>query len=548
MPSPSSLIKKPNLSVTTLSPRPSSAQPNALTLDQLDYLNMVGEKRPYPGHSPDPYASGRKIARCDVASYHPMSNGGRSSNPTSRRSSNSQSMPLGQTELGISRSRDGDTSLQGIPKTLEKFVVAVLKHSQSSQHLKNVETDYEDMLPRHKDFPALGDQKTAQLNQARKDFETTTIQTAEATTLLLDALKGHFSEPSAPVSHQDCISRSEFDTIKEELRAGRVDSREIQGLCDENRNMKKRLHELEDILNREGRSARRTEDRFLSLEKSNRATTTAVESACQNHALLHDQTNKDRLSFRTRCSVLESEMEKSKSKFKELTQATESIRYTLVGHSNKSKSEHEEQARDLDLVRSNIAALQQKLDKEIDNQPKDTLAVSALTFTLNKIESRLSTAEESMKSLSEDVLGREGVFTNQLEEIQSDVDKLQVKLNNMQTNNDEEDLGKRVVGENIQYLKLSVDVLTTNVTRIEEQGASQGVPEDLKQHLEYISKTVETHIDLLQRHEVRLNSVTTDDLYRQMESQFRQNYGVPAELRGLIQRQNKLESALRTRK
>jgi hypothetical protein len=140
------------------------------------------------------------------------------------------------------------------------------------------------------------------------------------------------------------------------------------------------------------------------------------------------------------------------------------------------------------------------------------------------------------------------VFTDQLDEIQSNVDRLQVELSHMQANNDEETLEKRVISENIQHLKLSMDALTTNVNRIEEQGASQGVPEDLKQHLEYISKTVETHIDLLQRHEIRLNSVTTDDLCRQMESQFRQNYGVPAELRGLIQRQNKLESTLRTRK
>jgi TolA-binding protein len=470
-----------------------------------------------------------------------MSNGARSSNPTSRRSSFSQPMPPVQTGLGISRSRDGDTNLQGLPKTLESFVVAILKHDQSSQHLKNVETDYQDMLPRHKDFPALGTQKITRLSQARQDFEATTAQTAEATTLLLDALKGHFSEPSGPTSHQDCISRSEFNTFKDEIRAGRADPREIQGLRDENRNMKKRLGELEDILAREGRSVKRTEDRFLSLEKLNRATKTAVESACQDHALLHEQTNKDRLSFRTRCSVLEGEMDKNKSKSKELTQATESIRSTLDNH-------FEEQARDLNLVRSNIEALQQKLDIEMAKQPNDTPDVSALTSTLYKIESRLVAAEDSIKSVSEDVVGREGVFTDQLDEIQSNVDRLQVELSHMQANNDEETLEKRVISENIQHLKLSMDALTTNVNRIEEQGASQGVPEDLKQHLEYISKTVETHIDLLQRHEIRLNSVTTDDLCRQMESQFRQNYGVPAELRGLIQRQNKLESTLRTRK
>jgi hypothetical protein len=129
----------------------------------------------------------------------------------------------------------------------------------------------------------------------------------------------------------------------------------------------------------------------------------------------------------------------------------------------------------------------------------------------------------------------------------------------LQTINEEQNLERRALSERVQHLGLSTDILTADVARIEElelsirnelqtaidelkQGALERVPEDLKPQLDYISKTVETHIDLLQRHELRLNSVTTDGLYQQMESQFRQSYGTPAELRGIVQRQTKVEA------
>jgi DNA repair exonuclease SbcCD ATPase subunit len=518
---------------------------------------MVGEnlKRPYPAYSPDPSTSSRKIARYDDASTYQPS---RSSNPSSRRSSFSQPAHPGHA---IPRSRDGNPDLQGVPKTLENFIVAISKHTQSSQHLKNAESDYENMLPRYKDFPAFGTQKTSRLSQARKDFETTDAQITQATSSLLDALKEHFPEQSGPVSHQDCVSRSEFNQIKERLRADRADAREVERLREENHDMKKRLDKMEDLLKHKFRSFEKSENRLADLEKSSRATTKAVDSAGKEHALLQDQTTKDRLSFRTRCSALENEMDKSRSKHKDITQTTDSIQSTLDDHVLKNTLQREEQTRVLDLCRSNIEAFQQKLDVEINSRLKDTPTVSdpIPTSAIKNIESRLMAAERSVKALEQDASGENSIINEQLDELQSHMDKLQVKMDELQTNHKEGTLEKRSISEKVEDIRLSRDTLIADIARIEElnlsiktelqtsieqvkQGTLQGVPEDLKQHIEYINKTMETHIELLQRHEVRLNSVTTDDLYRQMESQFRQSYGVPAELRGLIQRQTKLES------
>jgi chromosome segregation ATPase len=318
---------------------------------------------------------------------------------------------------------------------------------------------------------------------------------------------------------------------------------------------------MQDLLKHKIRSFEKSENRLTDLEKSSRATTKAVDSAGKEHALLQDQTTKDRLSFRTRCSALENEMDKSRSKHKDITQTTDSIQSTLDDHVLKNTLQREEQTRVLDLCRSNIEAFQQKLDVEINSRLKDTPTVSdpIPTSTIKNIESRLMAAERSVKALEQDASGENSIINEQLDELQSHMDKLQVKMDELQTNHEEGTLEKRSISEKVEDIRLSRDTLIADIARIEElnlsiktelqtsieqvkQGTLQGVPEDLKQHIEYINKTMETHIELLQRHEVRLNSVTTDDLYRQMESQFRQSYGVPAELRGLIQRQTKLES------
>ncbi|KAH0175043.1 glycosyltransferase family 2 protein, partial [Aureobasidium melanogenum] len=61
--------------------------------------------------------------------------------------------------------------------------------------------------------------------------------------------------------------------------------------------------------------------RLAKIEEVNKATSRTISSAVENHKALQDQTVKDRLSFRTRCSALEDYMERNKAKHKENTQA-----------------------------------------------------------------------------------------------------------------------------------------------------------------------------------------------------------------------------------
>lgn len=454
-----------------------------------------------------------------------MSNGDRLSNPSFRRSSFSQ--PRQPPQMGHS------LDMEAIPKVLETFILAVFKHSQSSQHLKNVETDYESMLPRHNEFPALGTQRVTRLNQARDDFKTTEAQTAEATKSLLVAFKAQFQ--SGSTSHQDCVSHNDLNKLSNEIRASHADAHEVEQILQQNDNMKRALKRTEDRLDHEIHARKRLEDRVADLEDLNRGTTRTINSTCEKYKSLEESTTKDRLSFRNRCTALEAEMENSKTKHKELDDYIDA-----------SKAKFDEQARTYNLCRQNVETLQQKRDTDVDarlNQHSETLSaarkdlqelkdqairppVSLDTIpnpVLETIDIRLKAAEKSVLRLKEDADGENSMIITMVADLQSDLDQLQAKMNELQTINEEK----------IQHLKVGMDT---------QRAALEGVPEDLKPHLDYLSNTVESHIDLLQRHEVRLNSVTTDELYRQMESQFRHSYGVPNELRGIIQRQSKVEA------
>lgn len=445
--------------------------------------------------------------------------------------------------------------MEAIPKVLEAFVTAVFKHAQSTQHCNNVETDYENMLPRHKDFPALGIQKTTRLNQARKDLETTEAQTAEATASLLDAFKAHFQAGPVSHQHQDCVSRSEFNRLKDQFRANRADAHEMEQLREQNNEMNKALKRVENDLDREMRAKKRLENRLDDLENVSRRTTKTIDSTCEKYKSLEDLTTKDRLSFRTRCSALETEIDKSKTRHK-----------AFDDYVYKSKASHEEQAQSLDLYRQKVESLQQTLDTDVDSKLKDyskTLLAAQKDLQelkdqavrpsvspalqppnpfLGNIESRLKAAEHSVAELKEDAKGEDSLIFEQLDELRTDLDKMHAKVNEMQTTNEKESLEKRALSERIDELNSSImKELQTAVDEV-KRATLERVPEDLKPQLDYISRTVETHIDLLQRHEVRLNSVTTDEMYRQMESQFRQAYGVPNELRGIVQRQSKVEA------
>lgn len=551
---------------------------------------MVGEnlKRPYPGHSPDPSFLSRKLGRFDHGSgYNTSPN--QASNPSSRRSSmskaNSPQMGYG-TPPQRSPVRNGNTAfrhdVEGIPKTLENFVVTISQHYQTSQHLKNVQADYEDMLPKYKDFPSIGTQKTNRLNLARGDFKRTKASTMEATNVLLEALKGYFPGQVDPLAHQDCVSRSELNAIKDQSR---TESHELEQLRVENRELRTRLDRLEDHFHREVNSAQRSEERIMKLEDISRTTTNAVELASKNYKSLSEQTSNDRSSYRERLSTLEVEMNKNKTRHKETDQTISGVQSLLDSHIDRSKVTHQEQAQNIDLCRSRVDKMQQKLDAGIEPRLRDNAAILTATRkdmkelkehpALSKppvlaptpisidpvvVESRLKAVEQQVQVSSAGANAKDTLFADEIDKLIARLDNLQVELNKMQDNTgvevptqqglSEEELRNftawKDLNSRVEGLASNVKDLSANTTRLEELTLStKSGSEFAINEVRQITLQVENHIDLLQRHELRLNSVTTDEVCKMMESQWRAMYGVPTELRGLVQRQQNLESLTR---
>ncbi|KAH0361534.1 hypothetical protein KCU65_g8675, partial [Aureobasidium melanogenum] len=498
-----------------------------------------------------------------------------------------------------SPARNGNTKfrhdIEGIPKALENFIVTISQRNQTSQHLKTVEADYEDMLPRYKDFPSIGTQKTNRLNLAREDFEVTQARTTEATNVLLEALKGCFPAQVDPVAHQDCVSRSELNAIKDQFR---TESHELEQLRIENREMKRRLDRLEDHFSREVDCAKKSEDRIFKLEGISRTTTNAVELATRNYKSLSEQTSRDRLSYMERLSTLEVEMDKNKTRHKETDQTISGVRSLLDNHIDRSKVTHQEQAQNIDLCKSRVDKMQQKLDVEIEPKLRDNAEVltasrkdmkelkehpalsqppvlvpTSTQIDPVKVESRLQAIEEKAQTLDAEADDKNTIFAKEIDELRSGLNNLQGELKKMQDNTgvevpkqqglSEEELRNftawKDLNSRVEDLASKVNDLSATSARLEELSLStkselelsinevkqvtlQEVPESLKPQLEYLGQTVENHIELLHRHEVRLNSVTTDELCKMMESQWRAMYGVPTELRGMVQRQQNLES------
>ncbi|CAD0091191.1 unnamed protein product [Aureobasidium mustum] len=199
---------------------------------------------------------------------------------------------------------------------------------------------------------------------------------------------------------------------------------------------------------------------------------------------------------------------------------------------------------------------------------------------LKEAESRLKEVEKKVRGLDEEAEVKNVTFAEDIDKLRSGLDHLQVELNKMQNNSGGKIATKQGLTEDerknftawkdlksrIDSLASSVHDLSANTPRIEDltmstkreletsinevkqvTSTSQGVLEVLRPQVEYVSRTVENHIDVLTRHEVRLNSVTTDEVCRIMENQWRSAYGVPSDLRGLSQRQAQLELSTRGR-
>ncbi|KAK6004027.1 hypothetical protein QM012_008877 [Aureobasidium pullulans] len=291
---------------------------------------------------------------------------------------------------------------------------------------------------------------------------------------------------------------------------------ELEHLRAENHELKRRLSRLEDRHNREVNAAKRCEERILRLEDLSRTNDVEVESKFKHNSEIWAITCKE---------------------VKELKQHP-----ALRPH------------------------------------PPVPCPPAASDTGLIKVEARLKTVEQQVQVLGEEDRGKNTVFAEEIDKLRSGLHCLHVELNKMQDKNEdenhqnpgltEEELKNSIAWKDLQSrvenVALNVGDLSANTARIEDltlatkseleismnevkQMTSHSVPEAIRPQLEYISKTIENHIDLLQRHEFRLNSVTTDELYKMMENQWRLAYGVPAELRGLLQRQTKLETLTRGR-
>ncbi|KAI5210509.1 hypothetical protein E4T39_00111 [Aureobasidium subglaciale] len=553
-------------------------------------------KRSYSGPSPDPRVLPRKIGRFDQhTAYAAASNNGLSaaSNPSSRRSSTSQANGKDQPGYGTPHSRsptrNGNApphAMDDIPKALESFVLAVSKHNQSAQHLKNVQTDFDFMLPRYTDFPGLGTQKANRLGQAKTDFDTTETETAQATKILIEALRGYFPEQLGSNSHQDCISRSEFEILKEHHH-------------ENNRRMESKIAELEKDADTEFKHAKRSEQRIKKLEEH-------IDKLEETNRSLHEQFSKEKNSCRTRCSDLEQDTHKTRNMHKGVSQAVDAIRSSVDEHIKKAQTKHEEYSQKISLNESELETMRHKLDVDIAPKIKQNSETTGIVHKavqdlrhrveklpgpytppaaapapsdLKNVMSRLASHDRAIDRLGLEFKEKDEIVIEQLEEAQASIDHLQVKVAELQSQMDkaqtsteevnpeskslEEDLENLAAWKGLKT-KLNdygsyITALSENITRLKESNLSvkreleasidevkqrtmQRLPGDLKPQFDHIAQTLENHVDLIQRHETRLNSVTTDELFRMMENQWRTTYGVPEQLRGLIGRQTKLES------
>ncbi|KAI5258776.1 hypothetical protein E4T42_00422 [Aureobasidium subglaciale] len=558
---------------------PTTFTPSHAAFFLLEGLGAM--KRSYSGPSPDPRVLPRKIGRFDQHTAYAANliNGhSTASNPSSRRSSTSQAN--GQDQPGYTTPAH---TIAGVPKALESFILAISKHNQSVQHLGNTQTDFDQMLPRYTDFPGLGTQKTNRLSQAKMDFETTEAETAQATKLLIEVLQGYFPEQdSKSHQHQDCISRSEFESFKKHHH-------------EKNHGMEVKIAAMEEDADTEYQYAKKSEQRITQLEERmtkledlDRKTISTVQSAVDTNKSLCEQFSKEKTSCRTRYSDLERDMGKIRNTHREVPQAVDTVRSSI--DQQKIQTKHEEISRRIDLNESKLETLRQKLDVDIATKikqnsettqdlrdrvekfgPSNTPVTAPAPSDLRNVISRLASHDRAIERLGFEFKEKDDILVEQLDEAQTGIDNLQLKMVKLQSQivkaqtstSLEEDLETLLAWKDLKIklndYGLRITALDEVTSQLKESNLSikreleaskdevkQGtmLPADLKPQFDHITQTLENHVDLLQRHETRLNSVTTDELFRMMENQWRTTYGVPEQLRGLIGRQTELKSVI----
>jgi chromosome segregation ATPase len=445
---------------------------------------------------------------------------------------------------------------KAIPDALQSFVVAVHKRSQASQHLRIIEEDLDNMRPRYADFPVLLREKEQRLSLAQEDSRLTAEETQISTTMLLDALQGFFHGNDGASS----VSYSEFSALKRQLDATRA----------ENRDLKKFVENMADRFERDGRDARRCQAQVDKQE-------TRV------HDLI-DQAERDRKVFQIRVSGLEGRISKSDAKHLSITEELDVTKNTLkeLGHVKQAVQDMGREIRTMaaDKLTSTASAavagqasISEATMASYDQRLSDMQSkVEAYGDQLGDYQKQLRSYETSLSSMDEVNEQKDALMDQEmadlrcgLEDVKADmikeIDMVKVQGRDLQKELRDVPEWKELVSRidvtekansklesGLEENKLHMDTaigslqtrLASGINDVKRQ-VVQGIPDDIKVQINHTLQTVELHVDLLQRHEVRLNSVTTDELVGMMENQWRSRFGAADQLEGWIKRVMKLE-------
>lgn len=532
------------------------------------------EKRPRSARSPEPMPF-RKVPRSDLGfAYVANPNFERTidSNHSSRQSSVSRTH---ETEIGYgtprSRSpptRNGNgnnspyhTNVQAIPKALRDFVLAVSKQGQFHEQLENVKADHQEMLPKCADFPALQNLKSNRLTQAERNVKMADSEAHHATSLLLDALNGHF--PAQTHAHQDCISRADFSTLTEQLAQLRDETRELR---DENRELKNRQEDLKGMTGRLENDTRAIDkdlhsafDHMSKNEAASRSMEKDVDSIKSEQKRLKEQMNQDRLSFRDHCQTLGGQMSKVMSTEKAMEDLQRQIKtkahsspvpapvsdLVLAEIKSKLANVEEENTRIETEIRPRLVLIESWVTRvDGENESKDMLAAEEMQGLESRIE-KLSSNMQDLKSSHSKELEALGTERKSLES------SLDTKMETLESTLNTKMESEREFLESSLNTKMEAErnSLESNFnTKMETlKSHTDTVLETTRNDFKRTSLLVENHVDLLQRHEFRLNSVTTEEMVRMMENQWRTIYGTPDQLRMWFGRLSKLEQQVKGR-
>lgn len=452
---------------------------------QLKKLNTMGEKRPRFTQSPD--TAPRKIARTA-----PLYKEARiSSNTNSRQSSisiNNEDMNgYGTPRSRSPATRNGTPSradVEVLPKALQKFVLAVSQEGQTLQHLSNVQADFDEMEPKCAAFPALRGQKNNRVLQAKKDSDAAQADARSATTILLDALYKCFPEHQA----QHYVSRADYET-----------------LAADNRALKKRMENLEKLVNRLDEDNRQSCNSAFDRISKGDAFMKSLEKDAKS---VREQIQSDRSSFRSRYTTLEDQMARTKAKQMEFS--------TSISQNNET----------IQSLRDNIEEI-----KSLKNNPDGPQPY--------KLEARCNQLEEDVKRLDSENVEKDDFIDQQItaldEKLKENLDALESRMMDV--------LESRMTDVESKFTALDETKSKTD-TALEELAAIKqecAIPAEFKADMVRLGLLVETHVDVLQRHETRINSVTTDEMVRLMEHQWRTTYGPGDKLQALIGRLQQLE-------